>query len=228
MLTFPVTLFAGAAASVTNTYNVDATGPSSADAYTFTGATLGTAIGTNSLVVVLAHIWSNGTNPVINAITVGGVGATILQAATASIAASLDAGCAIATISTASTSGTVVVSANNGSIRSRISVFRINRMLSTAAFDSKKASNVTPANASVSLNVAPNGVIIAGGSTQNPPDATVPSLTGITQAGSGTILSQYKWVYGDVDNQAQQTGRTVTSVLNTGGQANAIVAASWH
>ncbi len=178
--------------------------------------------------VVLAHIWSNGTNPVINAITVGGSGATILQAATASIAASLDAGCAIAVISTASTSGTVVVSANNGSIRSRISVFRINKMLSTTAFDSQKASNVTPANASVSLNVPSNGVIIAGGSTQNPVDATAPTLTGITQAGNGTILSQYKWVYGDVDNQAQQTGRTIMSVLNTGGQANAIVAASWH
>jgi hypothetical protein len=78
------------------------------------------------------------------------------------------------------------------------------------------------------LDVPGNGVIIAGGSTQNPPDATVPSLTGITQAGSGTILTQYKWVYGDVDHQAAQTGRTITSVLNTGGQINAIVAASWQ
>ena len=87
--------------------------------------------------------------PLINAITVGGSGATILQAALATNSSTIDAGCAIAVISTASTSGTIVLSANNGSVRSRISVFRINRMLSTTAFDSQKASNVTPANASV-------------------------------------------------------------------------------
>ncbi len=236
MLTFPITLFSGVPATVTNTANVDASAGSvhvspGVDTYTFNGVALGTALGT-SLVVVLADIWSNGTNPAINAISIDGSAGTLLQSAMATNSSTFDAGIAIASRATSNTSGTIVLTSANGSIRSRISVFRLNSLISATANDSQKASNITPANASVNLNVPADGIVVAGGATLNPPDATAPTLTGITQAANGNLggaTNLYKWVYGDVQGQGANASLTITSVLNAGAVAgNAIVAASWH
>ncbi len=228
MFTFPITLYSSAFATVTNTTNVDASAGSVANNYTFTAAALGTPLGVNSLVVVVADIYSNGTTPTITSISIDGTNGTLLQSALAHTAL-LDVGVAIASRATSNTTGDIIVRGAAGSVRSRISVFRLNYLVSATANDSQQASNVTPANASVNLSVPNAGIIIAGGATINPSDATVPSITGITQAANGVLaLNLYKWAYADVQNQPVNASQTVTATLNTGALGVAMVAASWH
>ncbi len=229
MFTFPITLYASAFGTVTNTTNVDSAGGPTANNYTFTAAALGTPHGTNSLVVVVADIYSNGTTPTITSISIDGTNGALLQAALATNSSTFDVGVAIASRATSNTTGDIIVRAANGSVRSRISVFRLNYLVSATANDSQKASNITPANASVNLSVPQAGIVIAAGGTINPSDATVPTLTGITQAANGTLALQlYKWTFGAVQNQPVNASLSITSVLNTGGLGNALVAASWH
>ncbi len=212
-----------------HTYSVDSIVGSSSNAYTFTGASFGTADGT-SLVVCIAYMWSNGTQPTINAMTIDGTGATIHQAKLASNASSFDSSIAIGSRATSSTSGTIGISANNGSVRARIDVWRLNKLTSGTVFNSNGSSNITPANAATTLNVPAAGIIIAGGATMSPTgDGSVPSITGVTQDANGVhgSINLYRWVYGSSEKMAAETGRTITSVLNATGISNAMVAASW-
>lgn len=229
MFTFPVTLYASAFATVTNTTNVDASAGSVANNYTFTAAALGTPHGLNSLVVVVADIYSNGTNPVIQSISIDGTNGTLLQAGTTTNSLTFDAGTAIASRATSNTSGDIIVRANNGSVRSRISVFRLNYLVSSTANDSQKAGAAGAGAISVNLSVPNAGIVIAGGATINPADATVPVLSGITQAANGVLgINLYKWAYGFVQNQPVNASRTVTVTPNVGALGSSMVAASWH
>lgn len=199
-----------------------------ANNYTFSGVSLGTAIGT-SLVVVVAYMWSSGTQPTIGSISIDGTNGTLHQAKLATNTLSFDASIAIASRATSNTSGTIITRANNGSIFGRIDVWRINRLLSATPTDSDGAQNVTPANASINLDITAPGVTIAAGATLNPNDATAPTLTGLTQDANGThTTNSYKWVYGSNEKMSTESGRAITSVLNASGLANAMVAATWH
>jgi hypothetical protein len=212
-----------------NTDNVNVNAGSVANNHTINSVALGTAVGT-SLVVVVAHVWSNGTSPTIQSISIDGTNGTLHQQRLATNSLTFDASIGIASRATSNTSGTIIVRCNNGSTQARISVFRLNKLKSATVFDSDGAQNTTPADASVNLDIPARGVIIAGGSVIGANNATVPSLTGITEDGSGVMSSNNtrKWVYGSNQKQPAATGRTITSVLPVGGGANAMVAASWQ
>jgi len=179
---------------------------------------------------VLAHVWGSGTSPTIQSISIDGTNGTLHQQRLATNSLTFDASIGIASRATSNTSGTIIVRCNNGSTQARISVFRINKLRSATVFDSDGAQNVTPANASVNLDIPAAGVIIAGASVIGAANATTPSLTGVEQDGAGVMSSNNnrKWVYGSNQKQAAATGRAITSVLPVGGLANALVAASWQ
>lgn len=229
MLTFPITLFSGAGATRELVDTDENLTGSVANNYTFNSISLGTAIGT-SLVVVLAHVNSNGTSPQISSISIDGTDGALLQQQLATNSLTFDASTGIASRATTNTTGDIIVRCNNGSLRCRIEVFRVNKLTSATAFDSDGAQNVTPANASINLDIPARGVIIGGAAVVGANNATVPTLTGITEDGSGVFsgANLYKWVFGSNQSQSAETGRTITSVLPVGGLANALVAASWQ
>jgi hypothetical protein len=222
----------GRIATVTNTVNVDGTGPSTnispgVNTYTVASAALGTPID-NSIVAVLADIYSNGTNPVIQSISIDGTNGTLLQSGTTSNGSTFDVGTAIVWRATSSTSGNIVVSADNGFVRARIQVFRLNKLVSAAASDSKKTGSTGAGAISVNLSVPRAGIIIAGGATLNPSDASVPTLSGITQAGNGVLaLNLYKYCYGYVQAQSLNASRAITVTPNASALGSSMVAASW-
>lgn len=228
MLTFPITLFgSGLAATRTHTYSADSAAGPTANNYTFTGASLGTASNT-SLVVVVAYMWSNGTSPAISSISIDGANGALIQSLLTTDAVTYDMSIAIASRATSNTSGDIITRANNGSVRGRIDVWRINDLQSATAFDSAKQGAIS-ANASISLNIPSAGVTIAAAGTLNPGDATVPTMTGLTQDANGVLaINLYKWVYGSDQNMSAQTGLSITSVKNTGALPNSLVGASWQ
>jgi hypothetical protein len=218
-----------AAATRENTDTEEILTGSVANNYTFNSIALGTAIGT-SLVVVVAHVNSNGTSPQISSISIDGTDGTLHQQRLATNSLTFDASSGIASRATSNTSGTIIVRCNNGSLRCRIEVFRLNKLRSATVFDSDGAQNVTPANATINLDIPGGGIVIAGATVVGANNATVPSLTGVTEDGSGVFsgANLYKWVYGSDQSQPAATGSAITSVLPVGGLANALVAASWH
>lgn len=226
MLVFPVCHWGGAIA--TRTYVTSPT-PSfgSASSFTFTSVGLGSALGT-SLVLVVAHAWDvSGDGRQLNAVTVGGTGATLVVKTVGTVTSNQDASVGIWTISTASTSANVVVTTTNTVQGCGIDVYRLQNLTSATA--TATANNHTTTNGtSVSTTITPagNGLVIHG--------CSVNGLGSETISGTGTTVDHTQNLVGDADfaewaGSAQNLPATLITLSNTYSSGVAsIVGAAWN
>lgn len=225
MLTFPVAYWGGGASRTYITSPTPTFG--SATSATFTSVSLGTAIGT-SLVVVVVHLWDvSGDGRHLSSATINGVAATIQVQTTGTVATNQDATVAIISAVTAGTSGNIVLTATNTVQGFGCDVYRLNNLTSTTP--TTTASNRLTANGtSVSVNItaASNGILIHG--------CSVNGLGSETISGTGTTVDHTQNLSGDADfaewaGSLQNTSSGTVTLSNTFSSGVAGVAgAAWN
>ncbi len=212
------------AALVTLVGSTDSSSSSVANAHTFTSQGLGAADGT-SLVVVLAHVWSNGTQPTITSISIDGTNGTLHQTHLSTNSLTADVSVGLASRATSNTTGTIVVTCNNGSTGARITIYRITRLVSATINQSGNAAN------SFAISRPKRSAVIFGGATISPNDTSVPTITaGLTQNANGFLsaIHLYKWANSHASNQAASASVTYTMTNNAGAVFGSVVGGVWQ
>lgn len=220
----PPMFYSAAAAYATRTNTYSTTGTSQNN--TFTGVSFGTASGT-SLVCVIVHAYSNGTNPNLSTFTIDGTTATEHQTADANSPASNDSICSIGTVTSANTSGTVVVNFSQTITNCRIEVYRLNNLSSATPDASNKTTTTSGTTINFGMNITAAGLIIAGLAAYGGSSGT-PSITNVTNDNAGSLTGNfYKYVSASNENHAAATPLTITGSW-AGTSTGALVAATWH
>jgi len=178
--------------------------------YTFTSVAFGTA--SSDRWIIVAATTSAGSANVISSMTIGGVAASIFQCVTTS---GSDPRLAIGAVKlTTGTSGNVVVNSDALNGRAGIGVY-IWTGNDLTLYDSDKASGsgVNPS-ASLTIDIAEGGFLIANAQTSNVANST-PVWVGVTGDYAQVTETNAKQYGGSASSLSVQTGRTVSLSLTS-------------
>lgn len=224
MLTFPVTLYSGTAATRTATASASVAGSTSTP--NFGTLALGTAQGT-SLVVVIVYAWNFGTaTSALSTLTIDGSAATIHENAVGLFVASSASIVGIASRASSNTSGGISATFTTNMDNSHIAVYRLNNLTSATPSDHQKATTTNGTTLSLNLNVPSSGIVLAGSGTVFG-TATLIAITGVTQDAQGEFLTHGdQYVANSNQSSPANAALTISSLWGTA-NTGALAAVSW-
>lgn len=206
-------------------------GTASGTNFTFSSVPFGTAEG-NSLVAVLACVWSTGNDVVLSTVPIGGTNGTIhIQAQGKDPVGTRTATCGIISRATASTSGQIDLNCSASNQGAAIAVYRLNNLISSTpdatASAISAASGAPSSPLSTTINITGPSVLLQ---LICETDAAPSSIVGTTQDGSTTTFPTSTNIGRLWTGSEQALPAEIARVLSAINGANtaSMVACAWH
>lgn len=227
MLTFPITLFAGGAA--TRTF-LQAETPqiASASTYTFTSVNLGTASSDRYVVVVIASgVLTPGRT--LNSVTIGGNTATLDANANTSVAASSTTIVGIARLLvTSGTSANVVATFSGNMSVCHCFTYTLTGLVAAAPTATKTTSVTSGTVINDTINIPAGGIfLMAAAATTSTGSWTETGATEDADDGGGSS-NNLPACCASIAGLAAETGRAYSATISANTPAMAMAAAAWH